>query len=82
MYDYEDEPIDDDYCAACVHAGACDVMLKDGEDCGDRIEALDGEDVSEPGEPAFDAFLGACEPGEPDEELAAFKSRGNRTNAR
>jgi len=26
----------DDYCAACVHADACNVMLKDGEECGDR----------------------------------------------
>ena len=26
----------DDYCADCAHADACNVMLKDGEDCGDR----------------------------------------------
>lgn len=29
----------DDYCAGCVHADSCNVMLKDGEDCGDRLDA-------------------------------------------
>ena len=31
----------DYYCRGCVHAeeGSCNVMLKDGEDCGDRTEA-------------------------------------------
>jgi len=30
----------DDYCAGCANACACNVMLKDGEDCGDRAEAI------------------------------------------
>jgi len=31
----------DYYCRGCVHAeeGSCNVMLKDGEECGDRIES-------------------------------------------
>jgi len=37
----------DDYCADCAHADACNVMLDDGEDCGDRYEitAIDQTDA-------------------------------------
>jgi len=30
----------DDYCADCANVCACNVVLKDGEDCGDRAEAI------------------------------------------
>jgi len=30
----------DAYCRGCVHADACNVILKDGEQCGDRAEAI------------------------------------------
>ena len=37
----------DAYCRGCVHADACNVMLDDGEDCGDRYEitAIDQTDA-------------------------------------
>jgi len=30
----------DDYCADCANVCSCNVMLKDGEACGDRAEAI------------------------------------------
>ena len=30
----------DDYCAACAYSGLCNVILFDGEECGDRAEAI------------------------------------------
>jgi hypothetical protein len=30
----------DDYCSGCAYSGLCNVMLFDGEDCGDRAEDI------------------------------------------
>ena len=34
----ETEHSQDWYCRGCVHFGLCNVILKDGEDCSDRID--------------------------------------------
>ena len=46
----KDEPLNDDfmgavtpqeaYCMGCSHFGACNVILKDGEVCGDKREEI------------------------------------------
>jgi len=50
----------DYYCRGCVHAeeGSCNVMLKDGEECGDRIESVEVTDDPIPGgyAPELDAW--------------------------
>jgi hypothetical protein len=35
----ESKQSQDDYCRGCVHADSCNVMLKDGEECGDRMDS-------------------------------------------
>jgi hypothetical protein len=39
----ESKQSQDDYCRDCVHADSCNVMLKDGEECGDRYEQPNAE---------------------------------------